>query len=47
MTVALWGRNVLDRRYNIAGANAYLTLGFASMYPGEPSTYGVDVSAKF
>ncbi len=47
MTVALWGRNVLDRRYNIAGANAYLTLGFASMYPGEPRTYGVDVSAKF
>jgi iron complex outermembrane receptor protein len=47
MTVALWSHNVLDRRYNTSGANAYLTLGFASQYPGEPRTYGVDLSAKF
>jgi iron complex outermembrane recepter protein len=47
LTVALWSHNVLDRRYATSGANAYVTLGFASIYPGEPRTYGVDLSARF
>jgi len=38
--------NVLDRRYATSVPMTSYP-GFASIYPGEPRTYGVDLSAKF
>ncbi len=47
VTIALWARNVFEQKYYTAGINAYYTIGYAALYPGEPRTFGVDLTAKF
>ena len=47
MTVSLWSRNVFNKEYYTSGINAFYTLGYAALFPGEPRTYGVDLRAKF
>jgi iron complex outermembrane recepter protein len=48
LTVALWGRNLANKRYIVRAAD-YVTagLGIIPQYPGDPRTYGVSLSYRF
>ncbi|ARS28717.1 TonB-dependent receptor domain-containing protein [Sphingomonas sp. KC8] len=45
-SVALWGKNITDKKYKAAGLD-FGTLGFAGNVYGDPATWGLDVSFKF
>jgi iron complex outermembrane receptor protein len=45
--LAVWGRNLFDKIYKAAVLDLRGTLGYATAYPGEPRTYGVELQAKF
>jgi iron complex outermembrane receptor protein len=47
LEVALWGRNLADKKY-AAGANDFSgQLGFAYTIPGIPRTFGIEVRKNF
>ena len=46
LSVALWGRNLADKRYTEASVD-YGTLGFATRSFMEPRSYGVDLTYQF
>jgi iron complex outermembrane receptor protein len=46
-TVALWGRNIANRRYFVGGNDFSTSLGFAYTIPGAPATFGVEVRKRF
>lgn len=45
-SIALWGKNILNKKYKAAGLD-FGTLGFAGSVFGDPVTWGLDVSFKF
>lgn len=45
--VAVWGKNLTDKRYIIGGLNLAGTAGFAFATVGNPRTFGAQVSHKF
>ena len=45
-TVALWGKNITDKKYLYSGID-FGSLGFAGVIFAEPATYGVDVKFAF
>ena len=47
VTVALWGRNLLDEDYRTFGFNFGPALGLPVTQWGVPATYGIDVNMKF
>ncbi len=47
VTVALWGRNLLDEDYRTFGFNFGPALGLPVHQWGVPATYGIDVNMKF
>ncbi len=47
LTISLWGRNLLDRKYYAAGGDLYSSLGFVFKNPGEPRTYGIEMTMDF
>ena len=46
-TLSLWGKNVFDRHYFVSGDNVYNSIGFTTLYPGIPVTFGLELNAKF
>lgn len=47
LTVALWGKNLLDKEYFTAGLDVTNTLGYAINYGNAPRTFGAEISYKF
>jgi len=47
LSLALWGRNLTDKKYYIASGNQYTTLGTVTNQLSEPRTYGVEASFEF
>jgi iron complex outermembrane recepter protein len=47
MTVALWARNLFDKRYFAGGEDQSRTLGLVYMQEGRPRTVGVEVTKHF
>ena len=50
ITVALWGKNILDKRYPgfVIGSGSILTGYFnQAISYGDPATYGIDVGFSF
>jgi iron complex outermembrane receptor protein len=45
--IAVWGKNLTDKRYIIGGLNIAGTAGFAFSTVGNPRTFGVQVTHKF
>lgn len=46
-TIALWGKNLADKRYNSYGIDTGGSFGYDYHIPGEPRTYGLDVTYNF
>jgi len=47
MGIAIWGRNLLDRRYDAFGLDLNGALGFTSTYPAPPLQAGVEVTLRY
>lgn len=47
VTIALWVKNLTDKRYFAEGQDQTAGLGFANLYPGAPRTYGLEASVRF
>jgi iron complex outermembrane receptor protein len=47
VSAALYVRNLTDRVYNIAGYALGASSGLNTAYPGEPRTFGAELSVKF
>jgi iron complex outermembrane receptor protein len=47
VSAALYVRNVGDRLYYIAGYALGASAGVNTAYPGEPRTFGAELSVKF
>lgn len=45
-SIALWGKNITDRKYKAVGVD-FGSSGFAGNVYGDPATWGLDVSFKF
>lgn len=45
--VALWGRNLTEEEYYSATGELFSSIGIVYRIPGEPRTFGVELSAKF
>ncbi len=47
LSLALWGRNLTDKKYYVASGNQYTTLGTVTNQLSEPRTYGIEASFEF
>lgn len=47
LKLGIWGTNLTNKKYYLAGQNIYSALGYSIGYVGEPRMFGVDLSAKF
>ena len=45
--IALWGRNIFDKKYNQNLFNSYRQLGFVAYNPDAPATYGATITFSF
>jgi len=45
--IAVWGKNITDKRYFTGGLNLAGSLGFANATVGNPRTFGVQISHNF
>ncbi|NDH64529.1 MAG: TonB-dependent receptor, partial [Alphaproteobacteria bacterium] len=46
-TVAVWGKNILDKKYYPFGYDTAGAFGTVLLTPGTPRTYGVEATVKF
>jgi iron complex outermembrane receptor protein len=46
LSLALWGRNLTDESYRVAGIEFYDNFGYALGIGNEPRTYGVDITYR-
>jgi iron complex outermembrane receptor protein len=47
LELALWGRNLADKQYNLYHFSFYTQFGVAMNYQGDPRTYGATLTYKF
>ncbi len=47
LKVSIWGRNLANKQYVAYGTDITGQLGFVEVQPGEPRTFGVDISKQF
>jgi iron complex outermembrane receptor protein len=45
--IAVWAKNIADKRYFTGGLNIAGSLGFADATVGNPRTFGVQISHNF
>jgi iron complex outermembrane receptor protein len=45
--IAVWGKNITDKRYFTGGLNLAGSLGFANATVGNPRTFGIQISHNF
>ena len=46
-TVALWGKNITDKEYDVYAIDIQASFGFTYFLPGAPRTYGLEMSYNF
>jgi iron complex outermembrane receptor protein len=47
LDMAIFGRNLTEEKYYGGGNSNALTGGFNSRIPGQPRTYGLEITARF
>jgi iron complex outermembrane receptor protein len=45
--IAVFAKNILDKRYAVSGVQFDNSLGFNSLYVGEPRTFGIQLTKRF
>lgn len=45
--IAIWGRNLADKHFNLYEFNVYESLGISTNYPGDPRTFGATINYRF
>jgi iron complex outermembrane receptor protein len=45
--LAIWGRNLANKQFNLYEFNLYESLGVAMNYPGDPRTFGATINYRF
>jgi len=46
-SIAIWGRNLLDRKYDSFGLNLSSSLGYSTSYPAAPLQAGIELTLRY